>query len=752
MKNLHRVHSPRHFRGFLVSCRWLKQHLREDGLMILCLAVFLLAQAWPARVSASEPFADLSEVRAGSLLFVPGSNGSGYVSATRLNAEVDLSVSGLWLEGKVIQHFENQTQDWQEAVYVFPLPERAAVHAMRIRVGERVIEGEIQEKSQARRTYQKAKSEGKRTALLEQKRPNMFSMAVAQIGPGEKVTVEMTYTQTLPYRNNQFELRFPTTINPRYMPGKTLPPNAVANAEEWQRRAERQGPLTQGWATNTDQVPDAAEISPFTVTEQAVGPQSHQLSLRVTLNAGMPVSHIQSTTHTLQITPNDTDTPNQYQIGLSGGSDIMNRDVVITWSPALQHAPESALFSTFDGEYTYGLAMLMPPQMQQTQAAPKELILVIDTSGSMGGTSIAQAKQALQFALTALSEADYFNVIQFNSQASQLFSSSERATQTNRAIAERYVQQLQANGGTEMAQALTLALPKALSDGPEHTEAPNDAMLRQVVFITDGSVGNEEALFGLIQSRLGQSRLFTVGIGSAPNSYFMTKAAEVGRGTYENIDSLPDVADKMSRLFDKIRFPSLKDITLTLNTEAPVEAYPGIVRDLYLGEPVVFSFRVRGNGAQGMISGNTWSERDGVSPWQRDITLAPTSATTEKTLSRIWARQKLDSLMNNWNQPDAQAGIQKEATALALTYHLVSRFTSLVAVDATPVRNVQTDPTLKTSAVPVVLPKGSQAHMLRYPKTATPAPLLHLLAWCTLAGALALLMIARRHRLAGASR
>lgn len=719
MKQLHRATTPT-----LASPKYpsispaILRFLLEDGLMIFCLTMFLLAQAWPERARAEEHYTELGDVQTGSLLFLPQSATAPYVSATRLNTEALLSVSGIWLTGTLTQEFENTTDQWQEALYVFPLPEQAAVHAMRIEIGDRLIEGEIQEKAKARATYQQAKSEGKHAALTEQKRPNLFQTAVAHIPPHETVKVQLEYAQTLAYRNQQFELRLPTTLTPRYIPGVPVLPPQHPTLEAWQKSANQQGSLSSGWSLNTDQVPDAAEITPFTLPKEALPEDSHHFRLTLTLDPGMPITGIRSTTHRILVSTiaSDQQKPETYRVQLQERIEAMDRDLVITWTPTPGQEPESALFSEYDGEYTYGLVMLMPPQASAPRPAPKELILVIDTSGSMGGTSIEQAKSALLFALSSLNDQDRFNIIQFNSTASALFAQSQPATSRNRKVAEYSIASLQADGGTEMAQALTLALPVTGNAEEEQT------WMRQVVFITDGSVGNEEALFSLIQQRLGSSRLFPVGIGSAPNSHFMAKAAEYGRGTYEYISSLEEVAVKMQSLFEKIRYPALKDISLSLENTEEFEAYPSIIQDLYQSEPVLFSFRFRGETASGQITGQTWDEATELQTWQRTLHLSPQPASQRKTLSRIWARQKLDTLLR---QP-LSAGmtpLRQQATQLALDFHLLSPYTSLVAVDKTPVRSIEEARKLQTSSVPTRLPRGSDSQQARYPQTATVAPL-----------------------------
>ncbi len=702
--------------------------------MLVCLTLFIIFQTLPSEAGTFEAsFDDPSEVQSGSLLFKSPAlaDAMQYVSATRLNTDVTINVSGLLVNGKVVQKFRNQTRQWQEALYVFPLPENAAVYGMRIEIDGRLIESEIQPKAHAKKIYDTAKKAGKRAALVEQKRPNIFSTAVANIGPGEEILVRLDYSQSLSYRNSGFELRFPTTITPRYIPGAPLPKNRDDCQKDCQPHANQTGPIVSGWSSNTRQVPDAAEITPDTVEATDVGPDSHRLTMQVDLDPGIPIETIRSATHDLTIQKvNET-----HIVRLQQTDQAQDRDFVLKWAPTPQAQPESALFTEFDGQYTYGMVMLMPPEVESAQVAGKELVLVIDTSGSMGGVSIRQAKQAITRAIGALRPNDHFNIIQFNSTASQLFTNSRIANEVNKTRAKHYISQLHANGGTEMTEALDLALP-ANTPNVSDTDTAAPARLRQVVFITDGSVGNENALFSQIQNNLAESRLFTVGIGPAPNSHFMRKAAEFGRGTFIHIDHADEAATKIDTLLQKIQFPALNDIQLTWTNQTDAEVYPERISDLYLGEPVVFSFRVKGHQASGKITGHGLAKQTSEQVlWQRELQIDTVQSSTRQGLNRYWARQKIDSLMNHWNEPAQQAQIEKDVTEIALSHKLVTQFTSLVAVDKTPVRVVNSEndeQELNRSAIPVLLPKGLSTKMLHYPKTATPADLYIIVGFCLL--------------------
>ena len=648
-----------------------------------------------------------SELKSGSLLLKMQ---AGYQAATTLNTDVDITVNGLVARVKVRQQFQNTGSEWAEGVYVFPLPERAAVDHMRLQVGERIIEGEIQEKQKARKAYEKAKAEGKKTTLVEQQRANLFTTAVANIAPGEAVIVEIEYLEETRYDDGTFSLRFPMTLTPRYMPGEPL--------------ADRKG---SGWSADTTQVPDASLISPPMVTRS----NHHKVSLDVFVNAGVPLDIIASRYHPVSV----TEQSGRYAVSLTDANTQLDHDFELVWRPVAHAQPRALSFSEVIAGEAYYLLMVMPPNEARVAPLrmPRETIFIIDTSGSMHGTSINQAKAALGRALQRLLPGDRFNVIEFNSVTRALFDDSVDASTANLKHAQTFVARLQANGGTEMKPALKLAL-----DRP-----PTETHLKQVVFITDGSVGNEDALFKVIEDQLGASRLFTVGIGSAPNSWFMRKSAELGRGTFTVISAMHEVGEKMDRLFKKLESPQVTNIQI--DWPAGVDAYPSRVPDLYLGEPV--SVRVRADsvfpaGEAIRISGDMPAER-----WSAEIPV--TDDHSAFGVGALWARARIAELLDAARRGADPEETRKRIVETAIEHHIVSKHTSLVAVDKTPVRPTGTP--LSKDQVPNLMPHGQSAKAIfGFPATATPAAALRLQAavFLVLAALTFLLQRRRRARLA----
>ena len=639
------------------------------------MAIVLLAIWVPKAPAAEIPADDIrpDQMQTGSLLFRMK---SGYQVATRMNTAIDARVTGLVARVQVRQEFRNDGAEWVEGVYVFPLPDEAAVDELRMTIGERIIEGEIREKEQAKKEYEQAKTEGKKASLVEQERPNMFTTSVANIAPGETIIVEIEYLETLRYDEGTFSIRFPLTMTPRYIPGHALPDKTGS-----------------GWSPDTTQVPDASLITPPAVTRSP----DHKVSFAAEIQAGVPLALAASRYHVVDIDNQD----DRYFVSLADDDVPMDHDIELTWQPVADSAPRAMLFTEdVDGE-SHALLMMLPPNefSAPMQRMPRELIFVIDTS-------IDQAKRALGLALGGLTPGDRFNVIQFNSTTSALYPGSVAASTNNIAVARRHISGLSANGGTEMWPALTQAL----------SAVRLESHLRQIIFITDGSVGNEEQLFQLIEDRLGSARLFTVGIGSAPNSWFMRKAADAGRGTFTMISALHEVNEKMERLFRKLEQPQVTDIEVQWPTNVVTESYPSTVPDLYAGEPVTLRVKLSGTVASGEIvrisGGSMLGGWDAELDWEIG---EPRSG-----IAALWARSKIEDLMDRQRRGRSADETRADVVATALKHHLVSKFTSLVAVDKTPARPA--DASLTKEQVPNLLPHGqSTAAIFGFTPTATSA-------------------------------
>ncbi|MCL2914719.1 marine proteobacterial sortase target protein [Shewanella corallii] len=621
------------------------------------------------------------------------------VMSLPVSTKVRMQVSGLINRVWVEQTFRNGSEFWLDGRYLFPLPENAAVDGMELKIGERKIQGQVKTRGQAKADYEKARAEGKKASLVEQHRPNkFFSTRVANLAPGEAVQVSIHYQQTLSYDNGRFSLRFPMLVAPRYQSPSGEPETDLISAYGAGQQAETDNSGKQGGA------------SPGTVDIQAV------------FHGAGALGQILSPHHWVTVSPGSEDS---LEVTLLDA--LPNRDFVLEWQMAdpgrpqavsymqsgMSHVPSDTSVAELEQNTEYGVVMLVPPVTGNHEFNQgRELVLVIDVSGSMGGESIRQARQALERALTTLSSADRFNILAFSDRVTSFSAASIPATKNNLHRAYRFVDSLEADGGTEMAPALLQAL-KVTED---------KTGLRQVIFITDGAVGNERQLFELIRNHLGDSRLFTVGIGSAPNSFFMEKAARSGKGTFTYIGSEQQVAERMTELLDKIASPVMTNLQLRYADGTVPEYWPANLPDLYAGEPIMVSLRQQaGRSDELIVSGDTGALDARKQFWQTSIDLGRQVKSRVAGLDLLWAREQMAELRFNetgTNHPR----VKEQITALALKYHLISPYTSLVAIDVTPDKPVDAESRLAEARLmrPAGWSGGASGQVM--PKTATGSP------------------------------
>ena len=648
--------------------------LLVQGVAVMLVAfVALLVSLEPGRSATTEQASLLQpgEARSGSLLL---KDDGGVTEALRLGIDVDITVSGPTLRARITQVFRNQTRDGVEATYVYPLAANGAVDTLKMVVGDRIILGDIKERQQARVIYEQARRAGQKAALTEQERPNIFTNSVANIGPGETVLVQIEYQEPVHQSGNAFSLRVPLVVGPRYNPAPIV--QSVVFRQDG-----------SGWgAATSDPVPDRDRIAPPVLDPAAHAPVN-PTSITVRLNAGFALGEVKSHHHAVKIeTPNDT----TRVVTLADGPVPADRDFELSWTPAAAKAPSIGLFREHIGESDYLLAFITPPVAEQAveKPLPREVVFVIDNSGSMGGTSIVQAKAGLLYALGRLKPTDRFNVIRFDDTMDVLFPASVPADAAHVGEATSFVSALQAHGGTEMVPPLRAALTDRIGDA---------GLVRQVIFLTDGAIGNEQQLFDVLTAMRGRSRVFMVGIGSAPNTYLMTRAAELGRGTFTHIGSVEQVEERMRDLFAKLENPAVTGLTARF-TEANADLTPAIIPDVYRDEPLVLAARLDKLAGALEVKG-----RVGDRPWS--VTLPLQNAADGKGLSKLWARRKIgDAEVARTLRELTPDAADRAILALALDHQIVTRLTSLVAVDRTPSRP-EGEP-LKLSELPVNLPAG----------------------------------------------
>ena len=627
--------------------------------------------------------ADPDQPQTGLLLMRNGAE-SEWQAALLLNTDIDVQINGPVAEVRIRQRFTNPGERFSEGEYVLPMSENAAVHAMTLDIGERHIVGEIHEKAEAKAIYEKAKANGQQTGLTEQRRPNLFSTSVANIATGETISVTLEYTELLIPDANQFSLRLPLTMTPRYTAAQPL------------EFGETPAPAVEGRI----------------VQQQWTDAPSHQARLNIYLDGGMELQQIHSPSHPLTANYDGRG----YQVELANNTVIMERDFILEWQLPTDAGNQASIFTeTVDGEQ-YAMLMLSPAAREAiSQRQPREVILIIDTSGSMQGSRMRQARESLLYAIQRLEPEDRFNVLEFNSDYSELFQEPRQASKANRDTATEWVAQLEASGGTEMLPVIANALGQQGEQG----------YLRQLIFITDGSVSNEQEVLTLINRRLDTSRLFTVGIGAAPNNYLLRKAADIGRGQFTSVSDGQGVSAAMNQLFSKLEAPVLTNLRIAMDEGVSAEIWPEKLPDLYADQPLVVAMKLNRLPRSITLYGNQ------PEPWQQELDVP--QAQQHKGVSTLWARSKIESLMDRITQGEPEPIIREAVLEVALRHQLLSRYTSFVAVDKTPVRQAQ-EP-LNSQQIPNLNPIDHQA----YPQTSLGLLQIWLLAAMLLMAGLAML-------------
>jgi Ca-activated chloride channel homolog len=649
-----------------------QNRLKHEVWACLITTVIAVITIFVGTVSGGETDERPPDVGEGSLLYRSPISGR-YAQVPLVHTDVALDVRGLVASATVTQQYANSSTAPIEAVYIFPLPHDAAVYDMEIRVGNRVIRSVIRERQEAKRVYEAAKTEGRRAALVEEERPNIFTASIANIMPGDHVDVRLRYVEPLRWDDGRIRLIFPMVVGPRYIPGT----KAI-------------GYSGTGSVPDTDAVPDASRITPL--VRHPESRPAHDLSLSVDLDSGFDAASIKCISHKITM---QRSSDGRQHIELAEGATIPNKDFILEVQQGTSVQPEAAMFLSLssDSSETHFLLAAFPPTVQPSERVPVEMLYLIDVSGSMAGTSIEQARGALLQALDRLTPSDRFAIVAFSSDFHEFAAEALPATPENVAAARRYVRRLEADGGTEMLPALLHLMRKPQAPG----------YLRHIVLLTDGDLGNEDAIFAALQHHLGNARLFTLAIGSAPNHFLATKMAQFGRGTFTHIADIKEIEEKMTRFFETIESPVLTDVKLSFEGVEVADVYPERPPDLFLKQPLVIFGRI----AKGRAGTVRLTGRAGSEPYETHIDFDASKASFHPGITTLWARQRVEELMDQWRQSDeqGQAAIRASTIAHAIRYRLVTRFTSLVAVEEII---ANTSGRSDTVPVPTELPAGMQ--------------------------------------------
>ena len=610
------------------------------GLLLLpIIIIFNLSHA----VAATQ-----ANVTSGALTVVDG-KGNPKATCPLKHTDVKAEISGFISRVVVTQRFENPFKEKIEAVYTFPLPQNAAVDDMTMLIGERTIRGKILRREEARQVYEAAKSNGQVASLLDQERPNIFTQSVANIMPGEQIKITISYVETLQYVKGAYEFVFPMVVGPRYIPGNATSSNRG-----------------NSFAPNTDRVPDASRITP---SGPPPGMRSgHDISIDVTLDAGLPIDSLDSKTH-----PFDVERPDAHsaRVRLKEGSTIPNKDFILRYDVAGKTIQDALLTHRSEKGGFFTMILQPPERVTAEDVAPKELVFVLDTSGSMEGFPIEKAKETMDLALDSLRPTDTFNLITFAGDTNILFPEPVAATPANLRKAQAFLRSRNGQGGTEMMKAIEAAL--APSDDQSH--------VRIVCFMTDGYVGNDMEIISEVQKHQN-ARVFAFGIGSSVNRFLLDQMAQAGRGEVEYVGLNDDGSAAARRFHERIRNPLLTDISIDWNGLAVADVYPQRIPDLFDAKPVIVTGRFTSAGRatirlKGKMGGNDFV---------REIPVElPETMALHDVLAPLWARARIDNLMTQ-DYAGIQSGnmrtdLQDTITQLGLEYRLMTQFTSFVAVE-----------------------------------------------------------------------
>lgn len=635
-------------------------------LLILACASLIAVTILPNQKVA---LAETNRVTQGELQVID-SSGKAKGTCPLKHTTVRAEISGFLSRVRVTQEFENPFKEKIEAVYTFPLPQAAAVDDMTMHVGDRTVRGRILRREEAQAVYEAAKSNGQVASLLDQERPNIFTQSVANIMPGERVTVEISYVETLKYEDGSYEFTFPMVVGPRYIPGMPV------------------GKQGGGTKPDTDQVPDASRITPQVMPQGMRA--GHDISLEVALDAGVPLDGITSNSHEIDV---KRGTASSALVSLKNRSEIPNKDFTFRFDVAGRKMEDAVLTHRSDRGGFFTMILQPPERVAARDVMPKELVFVLDTSGSMDGFPIEKAKETMKLALDGLYPQDTFNLITFAGDTNILFEHPVPATPENLKKAQAFLASRKGNGGTELMKAVRAALDP--SDKQDH--------VRIVCFMTDGYVGNDMEIVGEIQKH-PNARIFAFGIGSSVNHYLLDKMAEEGRGEVEYV-SLNDDGSRAARKFhERVRNPLLTDISVDWSGLPVTDVYPKRIPDLFGAKPVVLTGRYTGN-ASGTIK---LKGKMGGQDFVREIAVnLPEAEANHDVLSTLWARTRIDDLMSQ-DYSGAQAGTMRDGlketiTQLGLEYRLMTQFTSFVAVEEMVVTDGGQP---RRVEVPVELPEG----------------------------------------------
>ncbi|NJO14847.1 MAG: VWA domain-containing protein [Thioploca sp.] len=622
-------------------------------------------------VHANERPGNLAEdINPGSLEIVQmgGEKPSTKLEMPLQHTDVKIEVSGFVASATVTQHYQNPFDKPIEAVYTFPLPDDAAVNDMQMTIGQRTIKGIIKRKEEAKDIYEQAKRQGQRASLLEQERPNIFTQAVANIMPGDNIVITIQYVNILHYSEGSYELIFPMVVGPRYIPGEVA-----------------MGKSGTGWSPDTNVVPDASRITPPVLKPgERTG---HDMALAIDLEAGVAIHQLHSTSHVIDI--NEVN-PHHHTIKLHPADTIPNKDFILRYEVAAQTPTMATIAHHQDGRGFFTLMIQPQKTVTDTQVVPRELIFIVDTSGSMQGFPIEKSKEAMRRLIQGMRSTDIFNVVRFAGDTGILWEKPQPYTSEYAAEALRYIERFSGRGGTEMQKGILEALAQPASE----------SRLRIAFLLTDGYVGDEPRILAAIEKARRGARVFSLGVGSSVNRYLLNRAAEIGRGEAFYVRQDEDSSPVIDKFFQRVDRPSLAYIEIDWGKLDVYELYPSKIPDLWAGQPI----QIHGRYTQGGEDTITVRGQLGTQPYEQKLSVQlPQNQPEHEAMATIWARQKVHELMNQMVRDGQTPELIEQITQLGLSFRLMTQWTSFVAVEE---KVVNIEGKSQTVVQPVELPEG----------------------------------------------
>jgi Ca-activated chloride channel family protein len=579
------------------------------------------------------------------------------------HTEVQAKIAGNVSRVEVTQTFENHFTEPLEAVYVFPLPDEAAVDDMEIKIGDRIIKGNIKKREEAQQIYEQAKQQGRTAGLLEQQRDNIFTQSLANIKPGEQIDVTIRYTETLKFEGGDYEFVFPMVVGPRFIPGTPIDASG-----------------------DTDIVPDAERITPPVLPP---GTRSgHDIGVTVEIDAGVPVSDVRSTSHQLRIEHEGQ----IVRVKLGGEDTIPNKDLILRYQVAGKETQSTVLTQADERGGHFAIYLIPALEYRTDEIVAKDVVFLMDTSGSQQGDPLLKSQELMRRFINGLNPDDTFTIIDFSDTTQQLSAKPLPNTPQNRQKAIAYINQLQANGGTYLLPGIRAVL---------NFPAAPAGRLRSIVLLTDGYIGNENEILAEVQRELKPgNRLYSFGVGSSTNRFLLNRIAEIGRGTSQVIRQDEPTEDVAEKFFRQINNPVLTNIQVTWDGtgEAPT-IYPSVAPDLFAEQPLVL-FGRKQDGTAGNL--HITGIAAGGHQYEKSFNLN-FEETANPAIAQLWGRARIKDLMNQMFGYETKAGVEA-VTDTAWTYQLLSQYTAFVAVS----EEVRVDPKGKSVSVqvPVEMPEG----------------------------------------------